>query len=78
MMKWNAIDTKVKGIGRDIVFANGKYYLCHYNPNGIAISDNLKTWTNIEINTTHNFMVVVHYKGEVDVVTKDLHYEISD
>ncbi len=50
-MKWNAIDTKVKGIGRDIVFANGKYYLCHYNPNGIAISDNLKTWTNIEINT---------------------------
>ena len=36
------------------------------------------TCTNIEINTTHNFMVVVHYKGEVDVVTKDLRYEISD
>lgn len=36
------------------------------------------TCTNIQINTTHNFMVVVHYKGEVDVVTKDLHYEISD
>ena len=36
------------------------------------------TCTNIEMNTTHNFMVVVHYKGEVDVVTKDLHYEISD
>lgn len=36
------------------------------------------TCTNIEINTTHNFMVVVHYKGWVDVVTKDLHYEISD
>lgn len=36
------------------------------------------TCTNIELNTTHNFMVVVHYKGEVDVVTKDLHYEISD
>lgn len=36
------------------------------------------TCTNIEPNTTHNFMVVVHYKGEVDVVTKDLHYEISD
>lgn len=36
------------------------------------------TCTNIEMNTTHNFMVVVHYKGEVDVVTKDLRYEISD
>lgn len=36
------------------------------------------TCTNIEINTTHNFMIVVHYKGEVNVVTKDLHYEISD
>lgn len=36
------------------------------------------TCTDIEINTTHNFMVVVHYKGEVDVVTKDLHYEIND
>lgn len=36
------------------------------------------TCTNIQINTTHNFMVVVHYKGEVDVVTKDLHYEIPN
>ena len=36
------------------------------------------TCTNIQMNTTHNFMVVVHYKGEVDVVTKDLHYEIPD
>lgn len=36
------------------------------------------TCTNIPMNTTHNFMIVVHYKGEVDVVTKDLLYEISD
>ena len=36
------------------------------------------TCTNIQVNTTHNFMIVVHYKGEVDVVTKDLHYEIPD
>lgn len=36
------------------------------------------TCTNIQMNTTHNFMVVVHYKGEVDVVTKDLLYEIPN
>lgn len=36
------------------------------------------TCTNIQINTTHNFMIVVHYKGEVDIVTKDLHYEIPN
>lgn len=50
-MKWNAINTNIKGIGRDIVFANDKYYLCHCEPNGIAISDDLKNWTNVEINT---------------------------
>lgn len=36
------------------------------------------TCTDIQVNTTHNFMIVVHYKGEVDIVTKDLHYEIPD
>ena len=30
------------------------------------------------MNTIHRFMVVVHYKGEVDIVTKDLKYEIPD
>ena len=34
--------------------------------------------TNIQMNTIHRFMVVVHYKGEVDIVTKDLKYEIPD
>lgn len=36
------------------------------------------TCTNIQINTIHNFMIVAHYKGFVDVVTKDLLYEITD
>ena len=36
------------------------------------------TCTDIKLNTTHNFMIVAHYKGFVDVVTKDLLYEITD
>ena len=36
------------------------------------------TCTNIAVNSTHNFMIVAHYKGNVDVITKDLRYEITD
>jgi hypothetical protein len=36
------------------------------------------TCTNIQMNTTHTFMIVVHYKGEVDVVEKELLYAIPN
>lgn len=46
-MKWVEVDTKIKGYGQDIVYANEKYYLSHYNPNGIAVSEDLKVWKDI-------------------------------
>lgn len=36
------------------------------------------TCTDIKVNSTHNFMIVAHYKGWVDVVIKDLRYELAD
>ena len=51
-MKWKAINTKVTGYGRDIIFANGKYYLAHKTPNGVAHSDDLKNWTDVKLDDT--------------------------
>lgn len=50
-MKWIELDTKVKGYGQDILYANGKYYLVHYNPNGIAVSEDLKVWQDIVLDS---------------------------
>lgn len=46
-MKWVEVDTKVKGYGQDIIFVDGKYYLSHNSPNGIAYSEDLINWKDI-------------------------------
>lgn len=48
-MKWVEVDTKVKGYGRDIIYANEMFWLAHYNPNGIAYSNDLKKWIDIKL-----------------------------
>lgn len=51
-MKWVDVDTKVKGYGRDIIYANEMFWLTHYDPCGIAYSNDLKNWTDIKLDST--------------------------
>lgn len=46
-MKWIEVDTKINGYGRDIIFVDGRYYLAHTDPSGIAYSDDLVNWNDI-------------------------------
>lgn len=54
--KW--IDTGIPGYGRDIVYANEKYYLVHKEPAGVAISEDLKEWEDNSIDT--NYFIPSH------------------
>ena len=51
-MKWVDVDTKVKGYGQDIIYANEMFWLTHYDPCGIAYSNDLKNWTDIKLDST--------------------------
>lgn len=51
-MKWVDVDTKVKGYGQDIIYANEMFWLAHYDPCGIAYSNDLKNWTDIKLDST--------------------------
>lgn len=46
-MKWLKQDTKITGTGKDLIFVDDKYYLCHTNPSGIAYSNDLINWHDI-------------------------------
>lgn len=48
-MKWVEVDTKVKGYGRDIIYAKDMFWLAHYEPSGIAYSSDLKKWIDIKL-----------------------------
>lgn len=50
-MKWNAIDTKVKGYGREIIFAEENFFLLHYDPNGVALSKDLINWEDFQFDS---------------------------
>lgn len=43
-------DTKIVGTGKDIIFANGKYYLVSQSPAKICYSENLENWEEILLN----------------------------
>lgn len=44
-MDFNFIDTGITGNGKDIVYANGSYYMASVNPGGVSYSSDLKNWT---------------------------------
>lgn len=44
-MDFNFIDTGITGNGKDIVYANGSYYMASINPGGVSYSSDLKNWT---------------------------------
>lgn len=48
-MEWKSVDTKVLGYGRDIIFANEKFWLAHYLPSGIANSSDLENWSDVKL-----------------------------
>lgn len=51
-MKWVDVDTNVKGYGQDIIYANEMFWLAHYDPCGIAYSNDLKNWTDIKLDSS--------------------------
>lgn len=58
-MNWKAKDSKIKGVGRDIIYAREKFYLAHYDPNGVAYSEDLTNWQDVSIDST-KISVVAH------------------
>ena len=48
-MEWTTIDTKIKGYGKSIIYANEKYYLCYFDKNGVASSDDLINWETLQL-----------------------------
>lgn len=48
-MEWKSVDTKIVGYGRDIIYANEKFWLAHYLPSGIASSSDLITWNDVKL-----------------------------
>ena len=43
-MKWEYRDTNIPGNGKDIIYAEGKFWFAHSSPCGIAYSDDLINW----------------------------------
>ena len=48
-MEWKSVDTKIVGWGRDIIYANEKFWLAHYLPSGIASSSDLENWRDVQL-----------------------------
>lgn len=46
-------DTNVVGNGKDIIFADGRYYLVSESPAKVCYSENLESWTEIELNENY-------------------------
>lgn len=62
-------DTKIVGRGKDIIFAEGKYYLLSENPAKICYSEDLETWTEIELNTDYLKPNNLAYGNGIFVIT---------
>ena len=54
-MNYNIIrkDTGIVGYGRDIIYAEGKYFLVSSSPAKICYSEDLESWTEIELNSSY-------------------------
>lgn len=51
-MEWIWKDSNIKGNGRDIIYADEKFWFVHNSPCGIAYSNDLVNWSNVELDST--------------------------
>lgn len=71
-MKWEYRDTNIPGNGKDIIYAEGKFWFVHSLPCGIAYSDDLINWNDYKfdsnkISSTENLA----YGNDLFIVTGD-------
>lgn len=62
-------NTNIEFDGKDIIFANGKYYIAHCNPNGVASSEDLSNWKDIPIDSTKLKCVSLAYGNNIFLMT---------
>lgn len=68
-MKVIGKDTGIYGNGKDILYANGKYYLVSSEPAKICYSEDLVEWTEIELNSNYLKPCNLAYGNGVFVLT---------
>ena len=71
-MKWEYRDTNIPGNGKDIIYAESKFWFVHSTPCGIAYSDDLINWHDYyfdvdKISSTENLA----YGNDLFVVSGD-------
>lgn len=50
-MEWIWKDSKIKGNGKDIIYANEKFWFVHNSPCGIAYSNDLVNWVDVVLDS---------------------------
>lgn len=71
-MKWVEVNTGIQGYGRDIIYAQEKYFLVHHDPNGIAYSEDLREWYDIPLeNNKMGWMKHLAYGNRTFIITGD-------